>query len=141
MPEAPRTAPTRRQALIARTEQTVLVVLAAAVVAGAAYRVIGHFGLGSEPLQVQPPADGPTFRVNVNKADWVTLALVPGLGPALSKRIVELREAKPAKRFESLDELKEVRGIGDKMLAKLRPYLTLDDAAPSGEPIQMQAAP
>jgi len=141
MSDEPITAPTRRQALIARTEQALLLVLALALVAGVAWRAATHFGVGQTPLEVARPAEGPNFRVNVNSADWATLALVPGLGPALSKRIVEARDSRPARRFESLDDLKAVRGIGDKVLAKLRPYLVLDDSAPTSEPVQMQAAP
>jgi DNA uptake protein ComE-like DNA-binding protein len=141
MPDEPITPPTPRQALIARTEQAALVVLALVLVAGVAWRAAAHFGAGTPPLALVPAPDGPNFRVNVNTADWVTLALVPGLGPALSKRIVEARQARPARRFDSLDDLLQVRGIGEKMLARLRPYLSLDDSAPTAEPIEMKPVP
>ena len=109
-----------------------LVLLALAVVAGVAWRGISYWRVGAEPLDVVPPAAGPTYRVNVNAADWVVLALVPGLGETLSKRIVETREAMPGKRFASLDELTKVRGIGEKTLAHLRPYLFV--GGPDAEP-------
>jgi DNA uptake protein ComE-like DNA-binding protein len=101
-----------KPSLIARGEQALLLLLALAVVAGVAYRAARYYRLGAEPLEVVPPSDGPTYRVNVNTADWVTLALVPGLGEALSKRIVETRQARrPGGCFASLDDLKAVPGI------------------------------
>jgi competence protein ComEA len=129
--------PTPREALIARGEQLAIALLALALVAGVAYRALSYWRAGAEPIEVLPPAGGPTYRVDVNSADWVTLSMVPGLGEALSKRIVEVRDARPGKRFTSLDEIKEVRGIGDKVLAKLRPYLCLGEPGASDEPVRM----
>jgi DNA uptake protein ComE-like DNA-binding protein len=141
MPDPAITPPTPRQALIARGEQLALVILALALVAGIAYRAIVYWRLGQEPLAVVPAADGPACRVNVNAANWVELSIVPGLGPALARRIVALRDSRPDKRLRSLDELKEVHGIGDKVLAKLRPYLYVGEPGAEGEPIQMIEKP
>ena len=132
--------PTPRQALIARAEQVVLVVLALAVVAGVAWRVVDYWRIGAEPLEAIPPPEGPTFRINVNQADWVTLSLVPGVGEKLARRIVEKRQERGGK-FESLDDLKEVPGIGEKMLEKLHPYLSLGDPNAGDEPVEMVDAP
>ena len=130
--------PHPKPSLIARGEQALLLLLALAVVAGVAYRAARYYRLGAEPLEVVPPSDGPTYRINVNTADWVTLALVPGLGEALSKRIVETRQARrPGGCFASLDDLKAVPGISDKLLAKLRPYLVLAPSDAGAEPVQM----
>ena len=131
-PPAPRRVP-----LIDRAEQVLLAVLALAVVAGVLWQAADYWRLGREPLAVVPPPDGPTYRVNVNQADWVTLALVPGLGRALAERIVALR-AERGGRFASLDELKEVKGISDKVLEKVRPYLYLADPSPGAEPVEMK---
>jgi len=140
-PSAPPPAAPRRP-LIARGEQGVLVLLALAVVAGVLYRAATYLGWGTPPLHVEPPPGGPVLRVDVNTADWPTLSLVPGLGPALSHRIVDLRETLPGRRFASLDDLKQVRGISDKVLARLRPYLVLgDDAAAASEPVRIEGAP
>ena len=85
-------------------------------------------------LTVGPePAEGAPFRVNVNRADWPELSLVPGLGEALSKRIVERRSLRGP--FGSLGELLEVNGIGPAKLEQMRPYLTLGDPRrPGGRP-------
>ena len=132
--------PPVRSPLIARGEQVVLVLLALALVAGVTWRAINTWRLGAGPLEVIPPPEGPTFRVNVNKADWVVLALVPGLGKESARRIVEAREARGG-RFDSLDDLKEVKGIGEKMVAKLRPYLYVADPDTNDDPIRMLDEP
>jgi competence ComEA-like helix-hairpin-helix protein len=132
--------PPESSPLVARAEQVVLVVLALAVVAGVAWRAADYWRIGAEPLETIPPPEGPTFRVNVNQADWVTLSLVPGVGEKMAKAIVDARLARGGK-FESLDDLLEVKGIGDKMLEKLRPYLSLGDPDAGGEPVEMVDEP
>lgn len=135
MSESAITPPTRRQALIAKGEQGVLVILALAVVAGVAYRMVSYYRLGGEPLEAVP-ASPPTYRVNINAADWVTLALVPGLGEVLSKRIVAERERRGG-RFALLDDLTAVEGIGEKKLAALRPFLFVADPDVEDEPVEL----
>jgi competence protein ComEA len=77
----------------------------------------------------------------VNSADWVTLSLIPGVGEKLAKRIVKVRTNREGQRFESLDDLLEAKGIGEKMLEKLRPYLSLGDPDAGGEPVEMVDEP
>jgi len=117
----------------------VLLVLALAVVAGVAWRAVSYWRIGAEPLEPVPEAS-PTYRVNANAADWVTLALVPGLGETLAKRIVEERE-KRGGRFESVDDLTAVRGIGEKKLTRLRLYLFIGDPDAPVEPVEMVEQP
>lgn len=63
--------------------------------------------------------------VNVNRADAETLCLLDGIGQTLSRRIVEYREENGP--FRSLDELKQVQGIGEETLNQLLPRLTLGE--------------
>ena len=140
MADPSETPPPEPSPLVARAEQVVLVVLALAVVAGVAWRVADYWRIGAEPIEVVPPPEGPTFRINVNQADWVTLSLVPGVGETLAKRIVDKRQERGGK-FDSLNDLKVVTGIGDKILEKLRPYLSLGDPNADGEPVEMVDAP
>jgi len=125
---------------VERAEQAVLVVLALVVVAGAAYRAVSYWRLGAKPLVPVPPASA-TYRLNVNAADWVTLALVPGLGETLAKRIVEVRDTVYGGRLTSLEQLVEVDGIGEKTLARIRPYLYVGEPDASGEPVEMPEGP
>lgn len=59
--------------------------------------------------------------VDVNTASATDLEALPGIGPVLAARIVAHREAHG--RFERLEDLLEVEGIGPKLLARLRPVV------------------
>lgn len=61
--------------------------------------------------------------VNINTADASQLALLPRVGPALSQRILDFREANG--KFEAPEELILVRGIGEKTFALLEPYVVI----------------
>ena len=58
------------------------------------------------------------FQVDINSGNWVELSQLDGIGPALAHRIVAYRESHG--RFESVDALREVPGIGPTTVAKLR---------------------
>ncbi len=60
-------------------------------------------------------ADG---RVDLNAADSGVLESLPGVGPELAARILAWRDANG--RFSSVEDLKNVRGIGEKTFAALR---------------------
>lgn len=77
------------------------------------------------------PQRGAQFRalprlgvVNVNRASPSELERVPHIGPVLARRIVAHREQHGP--FTRIDELKQVKGIGEKTFAKIRPYLIID---------------
>jgi competence protein ComEA len=61
--------------------------------------------------------------VNINLADEKTLDTLPGIGPAMAKRIVEYRQING--QFQSMEDLKKVRGIGDAKYDKLKGRITL----------------
>lgn len=60
-------------------------------------------------------------RMDVNSATARDLEALPGVGPALASRILERRRIRGP--FTSLDELREVKGIGPVLLARLKPLL------------------
>ena len=57
--------------------------------------------------------------VDLNTADAAALDSLPGVGPVLSQRILDWRAEHG--RFSTVDELGEVSGIGDKLLAQIGP--------------------
>ncbi|MHB1474353.1 MAG: helix-hairpin-helix domain-containing protein [Dermatophilaceae bacterium] len=61
--------------------------------------------------------------IDLNTADVSALDSLPGVGPVLAQRILEWRAQHG--RFTSVDELGEVSGIGDKILAQIRPKVTV----------------
>jgi comEA protein len=59
--------------------------------------------------------------VNINTADKEMLILLPGIGPVTAEAILAYRRDNG--NFKSIDELRKVKGIGEKHLAKLKPFL------------------
>ena len=62
--------------------------------------------------------------VNVNTADASELAMLPRVGPALSQRIIEDREANGP--FETASDLLRVSGIGERTLALMKPWIATE---------------
>ena len=72
----------------------------------------------------------PTFvdadkKLNLNTASAEELALLPGIGPVLAKRIVAYRQEHGP--FQTIDALKQVSGIGDKLLERIQGLVVLED--------------
>lgn len=69
---------------------------------------------------VGPSLDG---RISLNRASAGDLETLPGIGPALAKRILEHRDKIGS--FGALEELTSVSGIGPKLFAQIQDQLTL----------------
>ena len=61
--------------------------------------------------------------VNINTATIEELDTLPGVGPAIAKRIVEFRSTQP---FTKPEDIMLVKGIGKKKFAKLRERITIE---------------
>jgi len=68
-----------------------------------------------------PGAAPPAVQVDLNTATVAELVEVPGIGQATAERIVAWREQNGA--FRSVEDLMKVKGIAEKALEKLRPYV------------------
>lgn len=78
---------------------------------------------GAEARSAQAP---PSVRavINLNTATQAELELLPGVGPALAKRIIEDRTVRgPYRRVEDLDR---VKGIGPRLMERIRPLAKVD---------------
>ena len=73
---------------------------------------------------VGPPAHGAesAHPININSASATELASLPGIGDSKAQAIIEHRAAEP---FKTVDDLKKVKGIGEKTLESLRPNITV----------------
>ncbi len=82
-------------------------------------------GVGGAPGGASTGASGRAGAglISLNSADVATLDTLPGVGPMLAQRIVDWRTAHG--RFTSVDELGEVTGIGEKLLAQITPLVTV----------------
>ena len=61
--------------------------------------------------------------VNINTASSSELEALPGIGPAKAKAIVDYRQQHGA--FKSVEELKNVKGIGEGIFSKLKAEATV----------------
>src|SRR5580704_4579897 len=75
-------------------------------------------------LAKKKPPDHP---INLNTATAAELQQVPGIGPSTADKILQMRKSYGA--FKTVDDLRAVRGIGEKRLAKMRKYLTVGKPA------------
>lgn len=62
------------------------------------------------------------FVVNVNTAEHTELAELPGVGDTLAQRMIDYRREHGP--FRSLNDLKQVKGIGEKTLEHLTPHVS-----------------
>jgi len=79
------------------------------------------------PAPADPSPGGgllPDGRVILNAATEVELTKLPGIGPSRAQAILALRQR--LTRFRALEDLLRVKGIGRKMLRRLRPNVVLD---------------
>ncbi len=66
-------------------------------------------------------------KVDLNRADIEELTTLPGVGPALAERIVEYRRQNDG--FRKIEDLLNVRGIGEKKFAQLEDRITVTPPA------------
>ena len=62
-------------------------------------------------------------RISINQASLEELCELPGIGPALASRIIAYRDE--VGLFQSLEELMMVKGIKERLFAKLKDHITL----------------
>ncbi|HEX5107774.1 MAG TPA: helix-hairpin-helix domain-containing protein [Vicinamibacterales bacterium] len=61
--------------------------------------------------------------VNLNTATAAQLEALPGIGKATAERIIEYRQKSGG--FKKIEDLMNVRGIGEKNFLKLKPLITV----------------
>ena len=82
----------------------------------------------------QAPAKGVAGTpVNLNTATAEQLDSLPGVGQAMAARILEYRQKNGG--FKKIEELMNIKGIGEKNFLKLKPLVTVTPAktTPAGE--------
>lgn len=65
----------------------------------------------------------PAMLVDLNRADAAQLESIKGIGPALAERIIAFRKERGG--FKSVDELREVKGIGAVKFEKIKNQVKL----------------
>lgn len=90
-----------------------LVAVAPGTYAGAAAKAAGAMA-GSEMAQA---------KVNLNSADALQLASLPGIGEVTAQAIVDYRDKNGP--FQKVEDLMQVKGIGEKKMEALRDLVVL----------------
>jgi len=82
-------------------------------------------------------ADVPNQKgtVNINTASQQELKLLPRIGDVVAKRIVEFREKNG--KFQKLEDLMLVKGIGKKLFETLKPYISISGETTLKEKIKI----
>ncbi len=140
--------------LLEAQHRKIIIILVIVILAGGAYWMLKHFHpalfLGEPDLVVEtkaaPPLPAPSStptssapsvspqpseelstpsdgsRININTATSQELQTLPRIGPALAQRIIEYRQTSGG--FSTVDDLTNVKGIGEKTLEKIRTSIT-----------------
>jgi len=86
--------------------------------------VLAGTGRGAVAAGAAPAAAG--ARVDINSAGADELAKLPGVGPAKARAIIEYRSEAP---FQKPEDLRKVKGIGDKLYDRLKDQITVGPGA------------
>lgn len=78
---------------------------------------------GEQILVGKARSESGSTGINVNSASAKELEELPGVGPVLAQRIIDWRTANGP--FTSVDDLNSVPGIGDSVLANIKPLATV----------------
>jgi competence protein ComEA len=78
---------------------------------------------GQSPAGAAGKDKPPVAVVNINTATSTELQTLPGVGAATATRILEYRQKNGG--FKKIEDIMNVRGIGEKSFLKLKPLITI----------------
>lgn len=84
------------------------------------------------PAAARPDKQPPAKPVDLNVANVKELEQLPGVGAVTAQRIIDLRQK--SGRFKRVEDLLAVRGISQKKLEAMRPYVTVSPATAPAPP-------
>lgn len=82
---------------------------------------IGEENLGEEYMDSELGSSKGTGKININRCSKEELISLPGIGEVIAERILEYRDSK---RFEKIEDLMDVSGIGTKKFEGLKDLIT-----------------
>lgn len=115
--EPPAAKPSAPPTGLSRSAQAALAVGLALLLGLLFYRGYGnHLGMR--------PTESAAARIDLNDAARSDFEQIPGVGPKLAQAIVDHRGENG--RFQSVEQLRDVRGVGPATFDKVRPYLRVE---------------
>ncbi|WP_323704699.1 helix-hairpin-helix domain-containing protein [Mammaliicoccus sp. Dog046] len=87
------------------------------------YIYIPIVGESAPPTQLASEQSN-KLEVNINTATKEQIEKLPGIGPSKAESIVRTREAEG--EFKSIEDLKKVKGFGDKTIESLKEFIVLN---------------
>lgn len=81
---------------------------------------LSRWGTAPVELSSQKPREY-YYSLDINTASWVEWSQLDGIGETLARRIVADREERGL--FHDPEEVNRVRGIGPKLMDRIRPFL------------------
>ncbi|HEY3381453.1 MAG TPA: helix-hairpin-helix domain-containing protein [Vicinamibacterales bacterium] len=98
--------------------------------------VVGHLVVAAQTAAPARTSKVPAGTVvNINTATADQFDALPGIGAKMAARIVDYRQKNGS--FKKLEDLMNVKGIGEKNFLKLKPLITIGQPKPvaaSGQP-------
>ena len=83
----------------------------------------GNAETGANQESLQVGAQSGDGRININSASGTELMDLPGIGPALSSRIIDYRNSNGP--FSCIEDLRKVSGIGEKKFEAIKDKVTV----------------
>jgi competence ComEA-like helix-hairpin-helix protein len=102
-------------------------------------RIVGFAALLALCASVQAEKQPPAKPIDINVANVKELQELPGVGKVTAQRIIDLRQK--SGRFHRVEDLLAIRGISQKKLDAMRPYVTISTPPPQVPAVQKNSPP
>jgi competence protein ComEA len=112
-----------------KSAQWTAAALLAAIIGLLSYHAYAGMRFGTRASEHRD--DGPIYRMDLNRAPAAELNQLPGIGTKLAERIVTYRITHGP--FRSIDDLRQVSGIGPKTLERMRPWVCVEPGEAAAE--------
>ncbi len=118
------------RALLTRNDQKIVAAVCLFLLLWASWRWVDLSRWGNEEIEIRNlTAMKTSYLIDINEANWLEYAMLDGIGEVLAKRIIAYRDEQGP--FASVQNLRNVKGIGKKTFEKIEPHLLL--RKPSGK--------
>ena len=103
---------------LTKTERKTLLIIAAIIFIGSVIKLVYNPQVSAQQFS----EDKVKQIININTASPVELESIPGIGQVTAMRIIDYRNQYG--KFSSIQDLKQIKGIGDKKAKIINQYIT-----------------